>query len=299
MAARARRLIWGEKSADDQAIPASFWWAGGDLALTQNWASGDFETWIDQRLHCRAYGVEFLRMDIEAMVPVRETRIPTLSRSEPGNFASASKCRGELRAALGTDEKNAERVILKACRAGLVSARCKQISWRVTDRYGSTDFDDINVGVPEWFWDDCLDGPLIVLNWSSGRFAGQGYVDGDLHKAVLSGVEFRVEDIVELEALEAKSRPADGVVTPAFELPPSTTSAAGRRLSDKWRPWVAELVYHIHDVGFPEGVGSQGQEELIKAVADSMADRGLEAPGRSTVQPVVQAVLDRLRAAEN
>jgi hypothetical protein len=58
-------------------------------------------------------------------------------------------------------------------------------------------------------------------------------------------------------------------------------------------------VSYIHENGVPEGVGSQGQEELIAAVADRLAARGIEALARSTVQPVIQAVLDKLRAAEN
>lgn len=298
--ARARRLIWGKHSADDQQVPASFWWAGGDTALTQNWGTGDFETWIDHKLHCRAYGVEFKRSDIEAMLPVREALTPTVNRAEPGNFAPALKCREELRTTLSCTEKHAEKLILKACRAGLVSARCNSISGRVTDRYGATDFDDQNVQVPEWFWNNCLYSTDTVLNWQSGRFAGQGYVGSELHKAVLTGVQFQVGDVVELEAMERDSRPANEVPSSVPSAPVSVSvSTAGRRLSEKWRHWVPELVGYIHDNGAPVGVGSQGQEELINAIADALAHQGLEAPARSTVQPVIQAVLDRLRRAEN
>lgn len=35
------------------------------MALNQNWDVGDFETWIDRAYVYRAYGVEFLRADIE------------------------------------------------------------------------------------------------------------------------------------------------------------------------------------------------------------------------------------------
>ena len=41
-----------------------------------------------------------------------------------------------------------------------------------------------------------------------------------------------------------------------------------------------------------------GQEEDINTVADRLTERGEEPLGRSTVQPTVQAVLDRLRRAE-
>jgi hypothetical protein len=45
-------------------------------------------------------------------------------------------------------------------------------------------------------------------------------------------------------------------------------------------------------------VRSQGQEEVIKAIANRLAEAGEEPLSRSTVQPTVQAVLDRLRSAE-
>ena len=78
----------------------------------------------------------------------------------------------------------------------------------------------------------------------------------------------------------------------------SSIGGPGRPLSERWKPWIAELVAYVHDNGIPEGVGSQGQEELINAVADRLASQGEGVLGRSTVQSVVQAVLDRLRCAE-
>jgi hypothetical protein len=67
--ARAERFIEASKAGDDVEIPSKFWWARGEAALTQNWITGDFETWIDQRIHLKAYGVSFLRADIEKMTP--------------------------------------------------------------------------------------------------------------------------------------------------------------------------------------------------------------------------------------
>jgi predicted nucleotide-binding protein len=54
---------------DGVAVPSKFWWARGDQTLTQNWSTGDFETWIDKQVHYKAYGVKFLRADIMSMVP--------------------------------------------------------------------------------------------------------------------------------------------------------------------------------------------------------------------------------------
>ena len=64
--ARAKRFIRDGRSADNVDIPAEFWWAEGGAALDQNWTTGDFDTWIDHRIHLQAFGVTFCRSDIEA-----------------------------------------------------------------------------------------------------------------------------------------------------------------------------------------------------------------------------------------
>jgi predicted nucleotide-binding protein len=45
------------------------WWAQGEAALTQNWTTGDFETWIDHKIHLKAFGVMFRRADVQKMIP--------------------------------------------------------------------------------------------------------------------------------------------------------------------------------------------------------------------------------------
>lgn len=65
--ARAARLMVGDRRHDNADVPEKFWWACGEAALEQNWEVGDFETWIDNRIHLRAYGVSFSRRGIEAL----------------------------------------------------------------------------------------------------------------------------------------------------------------------------------------------------------------------------------------
>lgn len=84
--ARAKRFLRFDEARDNFEIPSPFWWAKGGAALTQNWATGDFETWIARKLHVRAFGVEFRRKDIEALVgkavPVEEA-VPAEVDPEP------------------------------------------------------------------------------------------------------------------------------------------------------------------------------------------------------------------------
>jgi hypothetical protein len=68
--ARAARFIRDGESADNVDVPVEFWWAEGGAALDQNWTTGDFDTWIDHRIHLQAFGVTFRRSDIERSNPV-------------------------------------------------------------------------------------------------------------------------------------------------------------------------------------------------------------------------------------
>jgi hypothetical protein len=56
---RAEQLQADQAILKTHTVPAEFWWAEGEAALTQNWRTGDFDTWIDQEVHLRAFGVVF------------------------------------------------------------------------------------------------------------------------------------------------------------------------------------------------------------------------------------------------
>jgi predicted nucleotide-binding protein len=78
---RAQRFIIDNKTRDNVEVPKQFWWAEGYESLKQNWQAGDFGTWSDLskvsgnphlsagKVHMEAFGVSFLRADIEKMIP--------------------------------------------------------------------------------------------------------------------------------------------------------------------------------------------------------------------------------------
>ena len=66
---RAVRFIRDGRPADNVEIPPEFWWAEDGDALTQNWAAGDFDTWIDHKIRLQAFGVTFCRPDVEQLRP--------------------------------------------------------------------------------------------------------------------------------------------------------------------------------------------------------------------------------------
>jgi len=67
--ARADHFQMDKRSEDNFDIPKVFWWAEGHWALKQDWDAGDFDTWINHTAHLRAFGVSFLRADIEKLIP--------------------------------------------------------------------------------------------------------------------------------------------------------------------------------------------------------------------------------------
>lgn len=89
--ARAERFVRDGRPADNVDVPAEFWWAQGRPALSQNWTTGDFDTWIDHSIHLQAFGVTFRRSDIERSkpTPVSESAATASNESE-GTTATLS-----------------------------------------------------------------------------------------------------------------------------------------------------------------------------------------------------------------
>jgi len=59
--ARAELIKTSSEEHQLKEIPKGFWWAGGDEALKQDWARGDFSTWIEQKHQIEAFGVSLGR----------------------------------------------------------------------------------------------------------------------------------------------------------------------------------------------------------------------------------------------
>jgi hypothetical protein len=65
---RADRFMMDNRSQENFEIPKEFCWAEGHEALKQDWEAGDFDTWLKETNHLRAFGVSFLRADIEKLI---------------------------------------------------------------------------------------------------------------------------------------------------------------------------------------------------------------------------------------
>lgn len=67
--ARAEHFHEGARRYENYDIPEGFWWAKGHQALEQDWAAGDFSTWIEHRIELKAFGVTFARSDVQKILP--------------------------------------------------------------------------------------------------------------------------------------------------------------------------------------------------------------------------------------
>jgi hypothetical protein len=68
--ARAEQFHYAQRVLQDHDVPKLFWWAEGHEALHQDWAVGDFSTWIERgSVQLKAFGVKFARADIEKLLP--------------------------------------------------------------------------------------------------------------------------------------------------------------------------------------------------------------------------------------
>lgn len=92
----------------------------------------------------------------------------------------------------------------------------------------------------------------------------------------------------------SRSEPAEQTLS-ATTIPPK----GGRPLAKWWPDFAEELAVYIHENGLPDGQGHDGQSDVIDAIFRKLSERGKPEPGRATVQPVVNAVLSRIRSAEN
>jgi hypothetical protein len=143
--------------------------------------------------------------------------------------------------------------------------------------------------VPERFWQQFqFSSPY---NWAEGRF--RALIDGQLD-VELTGVWFSRADVEGYFPKMFAERP-EAPKMPKLMKSAKMKSVGGRKPSEAWPDWVAELVARIHEAGIPEGHGATGADRLIKEVADRLEQKGLEAPSRTTVQATVNAVLRRMR----
>ncbi|MBY4636569.1 hypothetical protein K5P26_05390 [Sphingopyxis sp. XHP0097] len=182
--ARAATLILPSGNHSDANIGEDFWWAEGGAALEQNWVTGDFSTWINQKYQVKAFGVHFLADDIYSIVPG--------AAKAAGRWIESVDAVELVAAEGGVVAADALAAIIHCCGSQLIASRCTALSWQYSDRYETMFNEHLDNGVmPAWFWRTSARHPDAILNWRAGNFAGPGVTDHeDYCQAQAKGVTF-------------------------------------------------------------------------------------------------------------
>jgi hypothetical protein len=73
----------------------------------------------------------------------------------------------------------------------------------------------------------------------------------------------------------------------------------GRKAASWWADFAEELVIYFHECGYPDGSGTEGQSEVIDEICRRLAEQGKVEPSRTTIQPVINAILKRFRSTQS
>ena len=211
--ARARLLLIGNDRHDDAEIPSTFWWAEGHEALDQDWASGDFSTWIDS-VEWKAFDVAFALSGVLEMLPFDRRGLTALSLSVAGNenWISAIEARMFAYNEGGVNPTRAATVIIEQAKLGFLTARAvlaqgskggvQKTNWN----WEAREWD-----IPPWFWEGFTDEGSSSQSWDTGKFAGRGKAPNGLRWITLNGVHFLRESLNVLLPVAASNATAQPV----------------------------------------------------------------------------------------
>jgi hypothetical protein len=274
LVATAELLILDETRSSDALVPAEFWWAEGREALEQDWARGDFSTWIDRDVEARAFGVQFdfeslrklLSPENVAMV-LRELSV----RSDPA-WISASQARRFMYETVGTPPVTAGPRLVDECRLGFVPARAQLMQKRTSANSTNWIAEEREWDVPEWFWMNFTQTGSSSQDWDRGVFKGNGHAPTGRCHIQLTGVYFLKSAL-------------DGLLSQPVspQLPPPEQNKGGRPRKDWWDDlWCA-----VWGLAYRGDLKPKNQADIEKAMMAWIEQRG-ETASESTVKPLAR-----------
>lgn len=271
--ARARTFQMRGQASHGQTVPASFWWAEGHEALDQDWSSGDFSTWIEQKWEAVAFGVTFPLSAVLEMVAFdnRALIARKLSVAGSSDWVTAKEARRLAYSSFRHNPGAAGPAILEQARLGFVSAKAVLAQGSTSGPNDKWPWEEREWGVPTWFWTDFTGADQSSQEWELGRFAGRGLAPDKTRWITLSGVHFHRASLEALDPLR-----------PPVEAPESNR---GRKPKYDWPAAVAVCWGRIYR-GEPP-IGSQADVE--KLLIEILRAGDLE-PGESTVRPYASQI---------
>lgn len=186
----AERFIKDRQIFEDIDLPTAFWWAEGHEALEQNWVSGDFSTWVNERSQWKAYGVRFLERDIAKLLPQNPPRVGT----EQSQFIASAEALRRVRSACA-DEQTAASLLLAWIKAGELVARARALRKTHEGRLVIDEHDKV-LAAEDWEIFDAVE----PLAFRSGIATATGW-DSEARESVtvrMTGLHLHKMQLVEL-----------------------------------------------------------------------------------------------------
>jgi hypothetical protein len=252
LATHADRLIVDDHVKADMRLPADFWWAEGHAALEQDWDSGDFSTWIDQRKHLRAFDVSFDFIELCSLVQAEDRTEALAGISVVGN-PDWIAAREVARLMLGLDGVvDSLRTIVEHCSTGRLVARAHRMTKR-----GTLNDARIEWEVPLWFWRELSPSSPPYELWAMDKAFGAGNRNGERIEITLQGLHFHWAGLSALGI----AKPTNPDV--------STPSRSGRPPERFWEPMIAAIAGQI----FRGDLNPKRQSEVESAMADWLENK--------------------------
>jgi hypothetical protein len=278
--ARAALLIIGDNREEDRAVPQGFWWARDNLALEQDWNTGEFSTWINQSLHCQAFGVRFPLSEVLEIAPFekRAEIARGLSVAGDARWMTARAARTYAFDVLRLSPMTAGTAIINEARLGFVTARAVLAQGALGVEFDDTwAWQEREWNIPVWFWTDFTAPHASAQNWESGVFSGNGAGPKRTRSITLSGVHFL------RDSLAAMGGPKPSSQTPDL-------AKAGRKPSYDWPAATNEIWRRLYG----NDLRANCQADIERALI-TLLSNGDSGPSESTVRPYAKGIWDNYK----
>lgn len=269
----ANLLIIDHKKQRDAKIPQRFWWAEDHGALKANWQSGDFETWIDGKVLCKAFGVSMALSGVLEFVAFEKRALIARSLSVAGDPDWISAKEARALAFQRTQPAIAGKKIIELARLGFISGRAVILeAYRQGRSHMETLSEEREWNIPPWFWKEFTLSGKSAQDWEIGKFSGSGNGPNMINYVVLSGVHFQRESMAALDGPKA---------TP----PETQEQRRGRRTQYDWPGAISAVWGKLHRGELNPQVQADIEQALILQLTV-----GDDAPGESTVRPYAKPI---------
>jgi hypothetical protein len=295
VATMAKLFTVGDKRREDGPVPVEFWWADGGAALDQDWAAGDFSTWLNRKVECKAFGVLFELEGVLAMIPWERRGGHRLSLSVAGDpaWVTAKQARQHVGGWGGVAGSKAGNVLIDNCRYGFVSARAVLMQRADGGRAGEWSHEECEWDVPTWFWSNFIDLEALEdwddwhespHDWERGVFAGQGYSPTGACWVVLSGTHFHID------ALQALYPSVRQPTAPSDSSPDPRQTPGGRPPASFWD----DLWCSVWGQIYRGDLKPKLQADVEKAMLEWASAHGHE-PSHSTIRSRARKLFQALQ----